>query len=75
MLTAAGAVLETLGGVAMPIKKNVALTITARVIRDQKPRANAVRAVKTDHHTAARKKERRGPTLSTYHPATSWHAS
>jgi hypothetical protein len=45
------------------------------VRRDQKPRASPVSAVKIDHHTAARKKERRGPTLSTYQPATSWQAS
>jgi hypothetical protein len=45
------------------------------VISDQKPRANAVMAVKIDHQTAARKKDRRGPTLSTYQPANSWQAS
>ncbi|GAP55057.1 hypothetical protein AHiyo6_16220 [Arthrobacter sp. Hiyo6] len=31
--------------------------------------------VKTDHQRAARVNDRRGPTLSTYHPAASWQKS
>ena len=42
---------------------------------DQKFCAKAVTMVKTDHQTAARAKDLRGPTLSTYHPAASWQKS
>src|SRR6476620_6132440 len=42
---------------------------------DQKFCDKAVTIVKMDHHRAAREKDFRGPTWSTYHPAASWQKS